>query len=108
MCRWFDSAPGHQNSRIPALSGDFLCLFDLRDDKTTRPVARDDIKLIAQACHERIPFLLTEDASSLHKYCKRLRDTGACQVRTILLSAGYDPGAFRLDGQQGLDLGDQI
>lgn len=79
-----------------------------RDDKTTCPVARDDIKLIAQACHERIPFLLTEDASSLHKYCKRLRDTGACQVRTILLSAGYDPGAFRLDGQQGLDLGDQI
>jgi len=78
-----------------------------RNDATPRPVARDDIKLIAQACHERIPFLLTEDASSLHRYCDRLRDAGACQVQSIVLAAGYDPGAFRLDGQRGFDLSDE-
>lgn len=77
-----------------------------RNDDTQRHVARDDVKLIAQACHERIPFILTEDASSLHRYCGRLRDNGACQVRSVVLAAGYDPGAFRLDGQQGLDLGE--
>lgn len=75
-----------------------------RDDDAPRPVARDDIKLIAQACHEQIPFILTEDASSLHKYCGRLREAGTCQVRSIVLSSGYDPSAFRLDGQQGFDL----
>ncbi len=77
-----------------------------RKDATPRPVARDDVKLIAQACHERIPFLLTEDASSLHKYCDRLRVAGECAVRSIVLSAGYDASAFRLDGQKGLDLSD--
>lgn len=78
-----------------------------RNDDTARAVARDDIKLVAQACHERIPFVLTEDASSLHKYCERLRDAGACQVRSIVLASGYDPAAFRLDGQQGFDLSDE-
>lgn len=73
-------------------------------DGVARHVARDDIKLIAQACHDEIPFVLTEDASSLKKYCDRLRNSGACQVKSILLSSGYDPSAFRLDGQQGLDL----
>lgn len=77
-----------------------------RSGDTPRPVARDDVKLIAQACHERIPFILTEDASSLHKYCERLRETGVCRVQAIVLSAGYVPGAFRLDGQQEFDLGD--
>lgn len=77
-----------------------------KNDNTPRPVARDDIKLIAQACHENIPLILTEDASSLHKYCDRLRNAGVCQVQSIVLSAGYNPGAFRLDGQQGFDLDD--
>jgi hypothetical protein len=76
-----------------------------RNDGTQRHVARDDIKLIAQACHEDIAFILTEDASSLHRYCGRLRNGGACQVRSVVLSAGYEPGAFRVDGQKGLDLG---
>lgn len=78
-----------------------------RNDNTPRAVARDDVKLIAQACHEDIPFILTEDASSLHRYCLRLKEAGACQVRSIVLAEGYTPGAFRLDGQRELDLGDE-
>ncbi|MDR2852241.1 MAG: hypothetical protein LBV61_04170 [Burkholderiaceae bacterium] len=75
-----------------------------KNDSTPRPVARDDVKLIAQACHEGIPFILTEDTSTLHKYCARLRDARVSQVQSIILASGYDPCAFRLDGQTGLDL----
>jgi len=30
---------------------------------------RDDVKLIAQASHEAIAFILTEDNSTLYRYC---------------------------------------
>lgn len=77
-----------------------------RDASSPRHVARDDVKLIAQACHESIPFILTEDASSLYKYCERLRAAGLCQTRAITLRAGFDLCAFREDGQRGLSLDD--
>lgn len=70
----------------------------------SRRVARDDVKLIAQACHEKIPFILTEDASTLLKYCDRLRAVGRCRTRAIALAEGFDVCAFNEDGQQGLDL----
>lgn len=75
-----------------------------RDSNTPRHVARDDVKLIAQACHEAIPFILTEDASTLHKYCERLKAAGQCQTRAITLAEGFDVCAFREDGQRGLNL----
>lgn len=77
-----------------------------RDDNTPRPVARDDVKLIAQAIHESIPFILTEDASTLHKYCERLKAAGQSLIRAITLADGFDPYAFREDGQRGLSLDD--
>lgn len=75
-----------------------------REDNTPRPVARDDVKLIAQAIHESIPFILTEDASTLHKYCERLVANGRSRIRAVKLSDGFDPCAFRADGQRGLSL----
>lgn len=75
-----------------------------RDDAAPRSVARDDVKLIAQAIHETVPFILTEDVSTLNKYCERLRATGQSQLRAVTLSAGFDPCAFREDGQRGLSL----
>lgn len=76
------------------------------EDNTPRAVARDDLKLIAQAIHESIPFILTEDASTLHKYCERLTAAGRGRVRAIKLVDGFDPCAFREDGQRGLRLDD--
>lgn len=70
-----------------------------RDEADSRIVVRDDVKLLAQACEERIDFILTEDAASLHKYCERLRADGVLQTRTILLSSGFDAGALSQDGQ---------
>lgn len=75
-----------------------------RDTTMPRHVVRDDVKLIAQASHEAIPFILTEDASTLHKYCERLGDAGHCRIRAITLAQGFDPNAFREDGQRGLAL----
>lgn len=75
-----------------------------RDSSDNRAVVRDDIKLMAQAAHESIPFILTEDASTLFKYCARLRDAGILRVRAIKLVDGFDSSALREDGQRGLSL----
>lgn len=71
-----------------------------RDSSDNRAVARDDIKLIAQATHESIPFILTEDAKTLYKYCERLRNAGMLRVRTIKLVDGFDSSVLREDGQK--------
>jgi hypothetical protein len=71
-----------------------------RDDGDSRPVVRDDVKLLAQASHEAIAFILTEDESTLYKYCERLRRTGAVQTRALKLSDGFDVSLLREDGQK--------
>ncbi len=70
-----------------------------RNEGDMRSVVRDDMKLLAQASHEGIPFILTEDASTLHKHCERLRAAGRVQTRAIMLKDGFDPAALRADGQ---------
>lgn len=74
------------------------------DTGDNRAVVRDDIKLMAQAAHESIPFILTEDASTLYKYCERLREEGVLRVKAIKLVDGFDTCALREDGQRGLSL----
>lgn len=74
------------------------------DDGDNRAVVRDDVKLMAQAAHESIPFILTEDASTLYKYCDRLREAGVLRVKAIKLVDGFDSCALREDGQRGLSL----
>lgn len=74
------------------------------EDGDSRHVARDDIKLIAQAVHESIPFILTEDVSTLSKYCDRLRLNGSGNTRAITLVNGFDRSSFREDGQNELPL----
>lgn len=75
-----------------------------RDPGDRRHVVRDDTKLIAQASHEAIEFICTEDASTLYKYCERLRNKGDIQTRAIKLQDGFDSSAFSNDGQRGLQL----
>jgi PIN domain len=78
-------------------------LLSRHDSGDNRSCVRDDVKLMAQASHEAIPFILTEDASTLYKYCERLRVSGNCNIRAIKLADGFDPSAVRLDGQKSLD-----
>jgi hypothetical protein len=70
-----------------------------RDEGDSRAVIRDDVKLIAQASHEGIGFLLTDDASTLHKYCERLRAAGVIQTRALALKDGFNANLLREDGQ---------
>ena len=71
-----------------------------RDDGDVRAVVRDDVKLLAQASHEKICFILTEDESTLYKYCERLRQTGAIQTRALKLADGFDASTLNEDGQK--------
>lgn len=75
-----------------------------RDSTDNRAVVRDDVKLMAQAEHESIPFILTEDASTLFKHCERLRNSRHIKVRAVKLADGFDSCALREDGQRGLNL----
>lgn len=75
-----------------------------RDEGDSRNVVRDDVKLMGQAEHEAIPFMLTEDSSTLYKYCERLRTAGLLKLQAVTLADGFNDCAFRLDGQGGLQL----
>lgn len=72
-----------------------------RDAGDSRPVIRDDVKLIAQAEKNSIPFILTEDASTLFKYCRRLQQAGHIKLRAVKLADGFSDSLLRLDGQAG-------
>lgn len=58
---------------------------------------------MAQALHEDIPFILTEDASTLYKYCERLRVSHKLNIRAIKLADGFDASVLRLDGQKDIE-----
>lgn len=91
----FNLAHAHEAARLWNALG-------RRDSGDAQAVVRDDVKLIAQASREGIGVLLTEDASTLHKYCERLRASGHVSTRAIVLAHGFDASALREDGQ--LDL----
>jgi hypothetical protein len=74
------------------------------DGGDARVSVRDDLKLIAQADRESIPFILTEDASSLYKYCERLRVAKVSNVKAIKLIDGFDPDSLQKNVQRGLKL----
>jgi predicted nucleic acid-binding protein len=78
-------------------------LLGRHDNGDNRAVVRDDVKLMAQAIHEGIPFILTEDASTLYKYCERLRVSDGLNIKAIKMVDGFDSGALRLDDQKDLD-----
>jgi predicted nucleic acid-binding protein len=73
------------------------------DTGDNRAVVRDDVKIIAQALLDNIPFILTEDVSTFYKYCERLRTLHSLNVRAIKLVDGFDFSALRLDGQKNIE-----
>jgi predicted nucleic acid-binding protein len=78
-------------------------LLNGHDQGDNRAVVRDDVKIIAQALHEKIPLILTEDANTFYKYCERLRTSHHLNIRAIKLVDGFDPSALRLDGQTDIE-----
>lgn len=67
----------------------------------SRPEYRDDIKIIGQAKAKNIDFIITEDESTLAKYCASLRTLGVLSTKIIIVNEGYDVSVFN-GGQQEL------
>lgn len=68
-----------------------------------RANAKDDIKIIAQAEANGFTFLITDDDSTMYKYCKKLNDAGIIKLKPIKLSDGLDMSIFN-NGQTGLEI----
>lgn len=96
----FNLAHAQQTARLR----NALYPLDAQDAGHSRAAVSDDLKLMAQADHEQIDIILTEDASTLHKHCERLRIDGHLAVRAITLRDGFDAGVFNKDGQGELRL----
>ncbi len=71
----------------------------------TRDALKDDFKLLGQAKVQDLAFVITEDASSLYKYCAALRAQSALRTRAIKLEDGFDKSHFNPTGQHDFDAG---
>ena len=78
-----------------------LCNVLVRDEGDHRQAVKDDIKLLGHGSREKIPFVLTDDKKTMFKYCNRLREANACDMKPIALVDGFDDCAFNFDGQTG-------
>ena len=73
-----------------AMTAGLLMRSIARDPDDNRGAVKDDVKLIAQAVCESIPFLLTEDKQTLAKYVQRLAISEGYTLRALLLVDGFD------------------
>lgn len=55
---------------------------------------KDDVKLMAQSEVSKIGFIITNDGSTLHKYCEKLRKAGLLKTQSIVLADGYEASWF--------------
>jgi predicted nucleic acid-binding protein len=74
----------------------------LRDSPNSRAEFINDLKIIAQAAVEKIPFILTEDKDTLAKYCARYSGSNIELPRPIVLADGFDLDAFSNIPQRSL------
>jgi thioredoxin-related protein len=67
-----------------------------------RDSVKDDFKIIAQAVMQQARLLVTEDESTLCKYCERLKTDAKIAFRVAKLSGGFDEAQVNEDGQRPL------
>ena len=72
-----------------------------------RDSVKDDFKIIAQAVVQQARLLVTEDETTICRYCERLKADGKIAFRVVKLSAGFDESSVNDDGQKGLALPEQ-
>ena len=68
-----------------------------------RAALKDDFKLLGQVKAHDIAFVITEDATSLYKFCGELRAKQALAARAIKLQDGFDRSHFDPAGQRSLE-----
>ncbi len=65
-----------------------------------RNAIKDDIKLLAQCKNQKMDYIITEDESTLARYCRRLEELG--ELNTVVIPVNtFDPSLLR-DGQTSL------
>ena len=72
-----------------------------RSECSSRAEYKDDHKLMAQAKKDGIEFIITEDAKTLAKYCRRLNKAGIFEPKIIIVADGFDTSHFN-KGQKSL------
>ena len=65
------------------------------------PKYKDDCKLMGQAEHEDINYIITEDASTLARYCNKLSRASLFKPKAIIVKNGFDVSIFN-NGQTSL------
>lgn len=82
------------------IAGDFQKILSGRNPNDSRNAVKDDVKLLAQCANYEFDFIITDDASTLAKYCKRLYELGKIPTKSITMNE-FDLSIFR-DGQTSL------
>lgn len=72
---------------------------DRRGD--SNPKYKDDLKLMGQAESNSTDFIITEDESTLARYCEKLSKAGIFKPKIIIVKNGFDTSAFN-NGQSSL------
>jgi hypothetical protein len=67
-----------------------------------RDAVKDDFKIIAQTVVQQARLLMTEDESTICKYCERLKDDKKIEFRVVKLADGFDEAQVNHDGQRPL------
>ncbi len=62
----------------------------VRDPRDDRAAVTDDVKPIAEAICESMPYVLAEDKRTLAKYTQRLATSQGYPLRALLLVDGFD------------------
>lgn len=68
----------------------------------SRPEYRDDLKIMAQAKKNNIDYIITDDHSTLMRYCTRLSEAEMFNTRVIPLNEPFNMSWFNEDGQTSL------
>ncbi len=71
------------------------------EKRGSRAEFKDDLKLMGQAEFNNITFIITDDETTLAKYCERLSGAKMFKPKIIIMSKGFDSSIFN-DGQASL------
>jgi hypothetical protein len=86
------------------VAGDFIADMTVTTAPDTRVAVRIDLMLLAQAKRAGVRVILSEDKSTLAKFCSRLREKGMLDCYVVLLSDGFDPERLADPGSPTLRL----
>jgi hypothetical protein len=71
-----------------------------------RDSVKDDFKIVAQTELQKADLLLTEDESTICRYCDRLRTDSKVHFAVVKLTQGFEESLVN-GGQPGLNLSEQ-